>query len=197
MENRWRKLIFPLQAWVSSGLNLCWCCGMLPHSVVSCCVWRSPSPLALQIPLPPLPHSSPIPEGRSWRRRPLGLNTVNLSLTVHCPVVGLCISSHLLWEDVFLRTTKQGTDPSVKKECAIRSHFIVCSFSRAPVFGFSLGHGLSTLRLLAIQWSGMVSISWAVRLVICVSDTSIFPGQVTVEGCNIAAQLMMPFSSGR
>lgn len=65
--------------------------------------WNHSSPLALTIFLLPFPQSSLIPEvGEVWWRHPshLGLGAPRyLSLSAYCPVVGHCVTSHLLPEE--------------------------------------------------------------------------------------------------
>lgn len=63
----------------------------------SCCVrtlftWSHPYTLALKIFPPPLLSCG------QWcdETTHLGLNIPNLSLSTHCPIVGLCVSSHIL-----------------------------------------------------------------------------------------------------
>lgn len=69
--------------------------------------WNCPSPLGLSFSLPPVSYSSWSPEGR----HPIqGWVLQNLSLSAHCPVVGLCIDSHLLQKEASLMMAKRDTD---------------------------------------------------------------------------------------
>lgn len=103
-----------LQAGKLCGLNLCRssaCCRSLwgsSYGYQPCRIermffpWNYP-PL-LRIRLHPLPHSSLSHEQRSLIKTfHLRLNAPT-SLTVHCPVVGLCVNYHLLQETSMMRS---------------------------------------------------------------------------------------------
>lgn len=62
--------------------------------------WTHPFPLALTIFLPPLLQSSLYPEGRIWWRHSISEWVFQgLSLSAHCPGMGLCICFHLQQEE--------------------------------------------------------------------------------------------------
>lgn len=61
--------------------------------------WRLPSYQTLTIFPRPLLQSSLSPEGRIWWRKTIRTQCSKVSCSPHCPVVSLCVSSHLLWEE--------------------------------------------------------------------------------------------------
>lgn len=111
----------------------------MPQSVSSyvhhcCCVWKTllpwnhPSPLALSIIRPLLPHKSLRTEKKYLIETPYLWLFKNVSVFIRFTVVGLFISSCLLWEEAWWLNKALIHGYS---EMSLGVNLLLCSFSRA------------------------------------------------------------------
>lgn len=74
---------------------------------------------------------------------------VQVSHPIHCPVVGLCTSSHLLQEELSLIMAERDTHWSMSEaEMSLEVILLLCSLNRTIVFGFPQAHGLFGFQIL-------------------------------------------------